>query len=52
MMFWVVESHEVEQPPYLILEIGITAFSNFILNKKLILKKNLGINLIPVKFLI
>ena len=41
MMFWLVESYNVDQPLALIFAIGIAAFSNFILNKKLTFKEKL-----------
>ncbi len=41
MMFWLVESYNVEQPPALLLAIGTAAFSNFLLNKKLTFKEKL-----------
>lgn len=41
MMFWLVESYGIDQPVALILAIGIAAFSNFILNKKLTFKEKL-----------
>ena len=41
MVFWLVDSHNVEYPVALILAISTAAFSNFILNKKLTFKEKL-----------
>ena len=41
MVFYLVESYNIDQPLALILAIGTAAFSNFILNKKLTFKEKL-----------
>lgn len=41
MMFWLIESHDIEHHIALILAIGTGAFSNFLLNKKFTFKEKL-----------
>lgn len=41
MVFWLVDSYNIEYPLALILAISIAAFSNFVLNKKLTFKEKL-----------